>query len=98
MPPNIAPALLRRVILSFARCFVADKAFQYTVHGLTIYEAGNGFYIKRGKQTRGMSDGVDMLFDKNDEPLSPGTPEFYEALKQDLRANWQDYREAYFGL
>ena len=70
---------------------------------LLIQEASNGFYIYKVLNFNtlgdcvGMGDGVDMLFDENEEALWPGTKEFNDALKLDLRANYEIYLNAYFG-
>ncbi len=73
------------------------EVFSYTYGGLTIYEAGNGFYITDGHETRGMGDGVDMFATDDGTTLLVGTRKFYAALRKSLRLDASGYREAYFG-
>jgi len=67
---------------------------------LEVYEAFNGFYIQYVPTavTRGMGDGVDQVFDKDDNAISPGTPEFWDALIDDIVGNVPEVLEAYFDI
>lgn len=43
-----------------------------------------------------MGDGVDTLFDEDDNALSPGTSDFIEAWEEALNADVRSTLEAYF--
>lgn len=45
-----------------------------------------------------LSDGVDVLFDEDDNPLSPGTPGFCEAWSEDLNSEPWVTMDAYWHL
>ena len=65
-------------------------------HGLEVVEGANAYYLYLfGKCVGCLGDGVDLLYDENDEPISPGTPEFLIALRADITANPHDYLDAY---
>lgn len=63
-----------------------------------VVEYFSGFaveHIPTGKE-HWMSDGVDAVFDENDEPLSPGSEGFCEAWAKGLNETSDDTLEAYF--
>ncbi len=47
-------------------------------------------------EERAMSDGVDVLFDADGTPISPGTPCFTDAWAEALNANEGETLEVYF--
>lgn len=63
-----------------------------------VLEWSNGFEVEDldTGETAWMSDGVDVLFDENDEPISPGTEGFVERWEAALNASEDETLEAYF--
>lgn len=67
---------------------------------IEIYEAASGFYIELRitGEIRPIGDGVDMFLNEDGSSIYPGTPEFYENLKQMADSDYQvnELLQAYF--
>jgi hypothetical protein len=61
-------------------------------------EYHSGFAVRHARtgKEHWMSDGVDVLFDKNDKALSPGSPGFREKWEEALNSTGSETMEAYF--
>lgn len=64
------------------------------------YEASDGYYAYDNLtgESRGMGDGVDMLFTPSGRPMSPGTAAFNRAMDRWFRSDQTTIGEAYFGV
>jgi hypothetical protein len=64
----------------------------------SVVEYSSGFAVRHNPTGREhwMSDGVDAIFDDNDEPISPGSPGFCEKWAEFLNAAEDDTLAAYF--
>ena len=62
---------------------------------ITLLETFNGFVLLRNAESRDVGDGVDMFFDAEDNPLSPGTTDWWKAAQDFIRN--PEVKEAYFG-
>lgn len=63
-----------------------------------VNEHANGFsltHLRSGKN-HWLSDGVDVLFDADDNPISPGTKGFVEKWTREFNSNVGETLEAYF--
>ncbi len=60
------------------------------------YQTGYSLLHARSGETHWLSDGVDVLFDKNENPISPGTKGFREKWEHEMNANYSETLEAYF--
>lgn len=68
-------------------------------HRFKVVEYASGYAVRDTKtgEEKWMSDGVDVLFGKNDKPRSPGTEAFRRDWEQELNENPEETAEAYFG-
>ena len=64
----------------------------------TVIEYHSFFAIRHNPsgRERVLGDGVDMLFDCDGIPISPGTPEFVELLEMLCNSDIHETLEAYF--
>lgn len=63
-----------------------------------VIEYSSGFAVRHlpSSDEHWMSDGVDALFDLEDKPLSPGTPDFTAEWSKALNSPCSETLEAYF--
>lgn len=69
---------------------------------LTVYEAGNGFYVTDNdrKQTRGCGDGVDQFIDPSDANFDKDEDRdeaVTKRIKRAVEGSESEWLEAYFG-